>query len=189
MTLNFRTGKFTNPSDSVPYVRQIFRVVRAIPGMQGASASFYTPLTDLKGETIVHTDAMPPGSPQAMTQGNQATPEYFQTLGIPLVAGRDFSETDDRNSSDVYIVNQGFAKPNLDFQRPLLRITTGATLGRSSAGVKLRPRMRDTPMVGKKEAETSVEETRCASVLPIQLKLPNDLWWLWRMHIDCALVS
>jgi putative ABC transport system permease protein len=110
MTLNFPTGKFTKPGESVPYVRQIVRVVRAIPGVQSASASLYAPLTDLKGETIVHTDTMPPGSPQAMAQGNQAAPGYFQTLGIPLVAGRDFSETDDRNSPDVYIVNRAFAK-------------------------------------------------------------------------------
>ena len=109
MTLDFPAGKFAKPDQSVPYVRQILALVRGVPGVQSASASLYAPLSGVKGETTVHTDAMLPGAPAAMSQGNQATPGYFQTLGIPLVVGRDFTGRDTAESANVYIVNQAFA--------------------------------------------------------------------------------
>ena len=110
MTLNFPSGKFTKPGESLPYVRQILASVRGIPGVQSASASLYAPLTDFKGESTVHTDAMAPDAPAAMAQADRAAPDYFHTLGIPLLAGRDFTDTDTRSSADVYIVNQAFAR-------------------------------------------------------------------------------
>jgi putative ABC transport system permease protein len=109
MTLNFPSGKFTKPGESIPYVRQILALTRGIPGVQDASACLYAPLTDFKGESTVHTDAMAPGAPAAMTQANRAAPNYFQTLGIPLISGRDFTDADATNASDVYVVNQAFA--------------------------------------------------------------------------------
>jgi putative ABC transport system permease protein len=110
MTLNFPSGKFSKAGESVPYVRQILTLVRAVPGVESASASLYAPLTDFKGESTVHTDAMLPSAPAAMSQADRAAPDYFQTLGIPLIAGRDFADTDARNSPDVYIINQAFAQ-------------------------------------------------------------------------------
>ena len=38
------------------------------------------------------------------------TPNYFRTLGIPLIAGREFTDADTRGAPDVYIVNQAFAE-------------------------------------------------------------------------------
>jgi len=110
MTLNFPSGRFTKPAQSIPYVRQILAAVRAVPGVQSASASLYAPLSGMKGETTVHTDAMPQGAPAAMSQGNQAAPGYFQTLRVPLVTGRDFSGGDTAESANVYIVNRAFAE-------------------------------------------------------------------------------
>ena len=122
MTLNFASGKFTKPGACTPYVRQILSLVRAIPGVESASASLYAPLTGFKGETTVHIDAMAAtGSPAEMSQGNRAAPDYFQTLGIPLIAGRDFVETDNQNSRDVYIVNQAFAQKFFGGANPVAR--------------------------------------------------------------------
>ena len=110
MDLNFSSGKFSNASASIAYERRIVSVVRAVPAVEDASASGYVPLDGSKGETTVHTDVMAPSAPSAMSQGNRAAPHYFQTLGIALLAGRDFADTDTKGSPHVYIVNQAFAQ-------------------------------------------------------------------------------
>src|SRR5262249_46319546 len=38
------------------------------------------------------------------------SPSYFQTMGIPLLAGRDFEESDDLNAPGVVIVSDSFAR-------------------------------------------------------------------------------
>ena len=41
---------------------------------------------------------------------NEVGPDYFSTLGIPLMAGREFTRSDDVGAQDVAIVNQAFAR-------------------------------------------------------------------------------
>jgi len=110
MTINLPAGKFTKPEQSVAYVREIIRRARTVSGVQSASASLYAPLSGLKGESTVHTDATPQTSPSVSTEANRTTPGYFETFGIPLIRGREFTEMDTSSAPDVYIVNEAFAQ-------------------------------------------------------------------------------
>jgi ABC-type antimicrobial peptide transport system permease subunit len=67
---------------------------------------------------------------------NEIGSDYFRTLGIPLLAGREFARTDSRGSSKVAIVNQAFA--------------TKFNLGRDVVGMHLGNRRSplDTEIVG-----------------------------------------
>ena len=56
---------------------------------------------------------------------NHVSPEWFRTLGIPLVAGRDFSSADGPAARTVAIVNEAFARKFLDGASPLDRTITG----------------------------------------------------------------
>ncbi|HLV96844.1 MAG TPA: ABC transporter permease [Candidatus Acidoferrales bacterium] len=153
MTLTFPTGKFTKPGESVPYVRQILDLTKASPGVEGASASLYAPLSDMKGESTVHTDAMPPDGPAAMTQANRAAPGYFQTLGIPLLAGRDFTDADASAAPDVYIVNQAFAGKFFGTASPIgRRIWTNADANHKPKWGRIIGEIANTRDEGAKEA-------------------------------------
>jgi predicted permease len=44
---------------------------------------------------------------------------YFDAMGIPLLAGRDFRQTDDAKAPKVAIVNQAFARQVLDVENPV----------------------------------------------------------------------
>jgi hypothetical protein len=41
---------------------------------------------------------------------NRVSPRYFATMGTPLLAGREFTDADDKNSRRVAIVNESFAR-------------------------------------------------------------------------------
>jgi predicted permease len=57
-------------------------------------------------------------------RSNVAGPDFFRTLGVPILAGRDFTDSDTANSPHVGIINEEFAKRFLPNQNPL-----GHTIG------------------------------------------------------------
>ncbi|MCC6392486.1 MAG: ABC transporter permease [Bryobacterales bacterium] len=52
---------------------------------------------------------------------NEVGPAFFATLGIPLVAGREFTRADSMNAPKVAIINQTFAKRYFEYRNPLGR--------------------------------------------------------------------
>ena len=66
------------------------------------------------------------------TRFNRIGTDYFRTLGIPLLAGRTFEETDVRAAPPVAIVNEAFAR-----KFNLGRDAVGRRLGRGGLGVEL----------------------------------------------------
>ena len=110
VNITFPAGQHTKPEQFLPYIHQIVSVTRGISGVEDAAASIYAPLSGFKGEASVSTEVVPEGGQSPSTEFNRASPGYFQTMGIPFIAGRDFTNADNANSARVYIVNQAFAR-------------------------------------------------------------------------------
>src|SRR5271156_4118441 len=83
--------------------------MRQIPGVQAAAVGQSLPYERalLNGMTI--SDGKDAGL-QGMTDEVYITPDYFQTLQIPLLAGRSFTDADGPETQHVPIVNQSFAR-------------------------------------------------------------------------------
>src|SRR6185437_2019985 len=119
MTINFPAGKFTKAESAIAYVGQILSLTRGISGVEDAAASEYAPLSGMKGESTVHTEATPQNAQPPTAEANRATPDYFRTLGIPLIAGREFTDADKSGAPDAYIVNQAFAEKFFGHANPI----------------------------------------------------------------------
>lgn len=83
--------------------------LRALPGVESAAAVNYLPLApNAYFNTPVLTLA---GAAQLpIPRSLAATPDYFRTMGTTVVAGREFSEADRFEASDVAVVNEEFAR-------------------------------------------------------------------------------
>ena len=81
--------------------------VRSLPGVESAAYARVTPLGygTFSSTTIAVDGYQPPPGEQPMIDYNQVGPEYFATLGIPLLSGREFTRADDENAPLVAIVN------------------------------------------------------------------------------------
>jgi predicted permease len=90
--------------------------LRALPGVTGLAEAFTTPIGGSFSDRQVRVDGGLAGS----TNVNRVSAGYFDTLGTPLVAGRDFDGRDTPGSPRVAIVNEAFAAAYLG----------GAPLGR-----------------------------------------------------------
>jgi putative ABC transport system permease protein len=92
------------------FYRPYFEQLRALPGVQSAAGVMILPMNHT-GITVSFEDPEHP-VPEAFRPGadvTPVTPQYFSTMQIPLLQGRDFSDRDNPKSEQVIIVNQAFA--------------------------------------------------------------------------------
>jgi predicted permease len=92
------------------YARLIERA-ESIPSVRGASLSFFGLLSGATwGNRItVEGRTAPPDEPER-TFANAITPRYFEVMGMQVLRGRPFSDTDRPNAPPVAIVNETFAR-------------------------------------------------------------------------------
>ena len=102
----------------------------AVPGVASAAASYTTPTSSAGWNTMIE---VPPGSPltrrQRMSWVNVVSPGWFHTVGLPLVAGRDFDARDRAGAPRVVIVNRAFERRFLAGESSLGAIVTTADPG------------------------------------------------------------
>jgi len=92
---------------AIEFQRQVLERVRALPGVVSATLADFSPLS-----FTIHSDGvMPEGYIPRLHESVEADrgnagPGYLQTMGTPLVAGRDFNSSDTAESQHVIIVNK-----------------------------------------------------------------------------------
>jgi predicted permease len=99
------------------YKRDLVKRVQAIPGVESAANAMLVPF----GGSSWNDNVLLEGSDQDAGVGwiNYLGPGYFQTIGTPLLAGRDFDDRDTATSVKVAIVNQAFVSKILKGAAPL----------------------------------------------------------------------
>jgi ABC-type antimicrobial peptide transport system permease subunit len=110
--LDFPNFRFPAPDPAITFVQQILETTRATPGVTAASVGLVYPMSDEVAETTFETEATFAADPNAQQSalGNRVAPNFFRTLGISLLAGRDFTPADAKGKSPVFIVNESLAK-------------------------------------------------------------------------------
>ena len=101
---------YTEAQDRQFYLLLLERV-RALPGVSSASLSDYLPLGTSRSVHDVHIDGVnpPPGQDSLPVQIAYVAPDFFRTMGVPVLNGRDFSPRDSQPGAGKVIVNQALA--------------------------------------------------------------------------------
>jgi putative ABC transport system permease protein len=93
------------------FYQELLDRLRAMPGVRAASAAYAVPLSGRELGTSTEVEGRPVKSGvHDQANFNIVQPELFQTLGVRLLAGRDFTEHDSLESVPVAIVNDTFAR-------------------------------------------------------------------------------
>ncbi len=92
--------------------RQLLDRVGSLPGIENVSYTDWFPLTLNISQDDIYIEGRPAerGADVPSSYGSRIGPNYFATMGTKLLAGRDFNETDTRDSTPVAIVNEAFAR-------------------------------------------------------------------------------
>jgi putative ABC transport system permease protein len=104
------------------FYRNVVAGIGGIPGVSVASAVASLPLTGDNIRSSIEIEGQPtPIGSRPSADFNAVEPNYFRTMSIALLAGRDFTEYDDLNSTPVVIVNRTLARRFFPNQDPLGR--------------------------------------------------------------------
>ena len=112
-----------NTAKGEQFFHDLMGRVRALPGVQSASIAGSVPMGLYSyGSSLKIAGYEPAKGQQAPSAGyNSVTSEYFATMQIPLLQGRDFLDSDDAQSQHVAIVNEAMAKKYWPGLNPLGR--------------------------------------------------------------------
>src|SRR6516225_8802860 len=88
---------------------ELIQRVRALPGVEAAAYARAVPLSYQSfSSSPIAVDGydLPPNGQSPDELYNEVSPDYFATMGIPLISGREFTRADDENAPRVAVVNQ-----------------------------------------------------------------------------------
>jgi putative ABC transport system permease protein len=97
----------------IDYYRRVLDSIRELPGIASAAAVTVLPMSTIGSDFYRPywlEGARPDGSAATNANVRMATPGYFATLGLPLVAGREFSAQDTADAPRVIIINETLAR-------------------------------------------------------------------------------
>jgi predicted permease len=112
-----------NRETLVAFYEALYQRLSTMPGITSAALTDRVPLTggNSPAPIAVMGRALPPMSERPQANRHLVSPKYFQTMGIPLRAGRDFDERDSSRVPHVVIVNETFAKQHFPGEDPIGR--------------------------------------------------------------------
>jgi len=102
---------YPSEAEQREFYREILERVRAVPGVVSAGGVLSLPINyGIRGDLIFAIEGRPLVPGEESHGGYQlASPDYFRTLGIPLVRGRVFTEGDGAETPGVAVINQALA--------------------------------------------------------------------------------
>jgi putative ABC transport system permease protein len=105
-------AKFSQPAQQINFFEQVLRRVRTLPGVESAGVVDDVPLDNGGSHQPVAIEGRPvlPMSEQPEVDVRLASPGYMSALRIPILRGRDFSDTDLAGRASVVVISESMAR-------------------------------------------------------------------------------
>ncbi len=103
------------PDQVAAFHQDVMRQIEQLPGVDRVSAGSSVPWREAGGGSFggqfsVEGYARADGEDDPRARWRTASPGFFATLDVPIIAGRDFTDDDRRSSDDLVIVSQSLAQ-------------------------------------------------------------------------------
>jgi len=112
----------TSIPDGIAFYGKLMEKLRALPGVESVTVMGERLGSGSSDNSAMKVDGKLPdvanGSSRTV-RSNEVGPDFFHTLGVPILAGRDFADSDTATSPHVGIINEEFAKRFFPNQNPL----------------------------------------------------------------------
>jgi hypothetical protein len=120
MNVQLSGPKYNEDQSNAQFSQELLARVSNLPGVTAAGAVSALPLTGTIGWGGIDVEGYtPPSGSELQVDSRTASPDYFRTMQIPLVAGRFFSAGDRIGTQPVAIIDEKFAKRFWPHESPL----------------------------------------------------------------------
>jgi predicted permease len=180
---------------TIEFYRQVVARLRRLPGVESVTLAENRPGSGWSNNDAAIVDGRNPaesGNRYALMRANSVAADFFHTMGIPILLGRDILESDTETSQKVAVINETFAERFLPGQNPLGHRIGSTTESLVIVGVAARNkytgfREKDIPMMwtpyvqkegGRGISEMNVEmrvESDPLAVLPAAAKVIREI--------------
>jgi predicted permease len=103
-------AEYLDPQQRTALYREVLGRVSALPGVERAALSSQVPLGGFTPPLFVEIEGLARGGAAPVMHQFQVSPSFFDTLGVPLSAGRGFSGADVAGGEPVAIVSETAAR-------------------------------------------------------------------------------
>lgn len=134
------SSRYPEASQRIHFFRQLLTRLDQTPGIASAAATTNLPMSGSNMLFRFSIEDRGQVEPDRRLRANYraVSPDYFRTLGVPILAGREFDWTDREDAIPVAVVNQSFARRFLEGGSALdrrIKIVFGAKEVRRIVGV------------------------------------------------------
>ena len=118
-SLSLPEHQYDTPAKQIAFVSDALNRLRNSPGVLSAAAGMPIPFSGVGGSASFEIEGRPrlPGDPGPHGDVREVSSSYFETMGIPLVRGRSFTDEDRKGSQPVAVIDENLARqywPNDD---------------------------------------------------------------------------
>src|SRR5262249_54376235 len=121
MRLSLPNVQYSKPEMVAAFYEQLSTRIENLPGVESTGATSVLPLSGSNVRVNFVISGRPPLSlsERPITQYRMIGPDYFRTMNIPILSGRDFTDRDTLHSRPVGIINDSFARRHWPGESPI----------------------------------------------------------------------
>ena len=110
--IQFPNARYQKDEQKSQFFARLIDAVRAVPGVRSASADGFLPFAGIIAGTAVQVEGRPilPISQQPDVNVSLVEPDFFETLGIPLISGRTFNRGEAFQATGNVVISQSMAQ-------------------------------------------------------------------------------
>jgi putative ABC transport system permease protein len=113
-------SRYPTGEQQAAFTRQAIERTRELPGVTSVAAVNIVPLSGDGRQSSFTIEGRPvPDGQEPDGEVTTVSPDYFRTMGIPLLKGRTFTEQDKTDSPSVVIISETLARQNFPGEEPL----------------------------------------------------------------------
>ncbi len=112
LNMSLTPSRYPNDAAIRAFWRELLEGVRALPGVESAALGDNLPLTNSHSRGDITIEGMPLPAPGSFPHPDRhaVSPGYLRTLGVRLLGGRDFTDTDSETAPKVALINARLAR-------------------------------------------------------------------------------
>ena len=113
----FDWSRYPDPLKREAVQKELLTRLAALPGAKLVAEASHLPLSEVR-QIGFYIEGTPPGEFR-WANNSLVSPGYFRAMGISMLRGRDFTEQDDRTSTNVAVISEALAKQFFANQDPI----------------------------------------------------------------------